>query len=129
MGQATCCESSGNKKALLNPNEQNNTDMVTSIITQNNNQLNQFNNTYDSNLKLSQNEIANSITSLKNNESINKNKNLLSGVSNNGIPQLTSSYNINNKINFKDSNAPFTCVKTFEAHEDKPDRSGKDKDP
>ena len=115
MGQITCCDSTANKNNLLNE-PYNNPDTVNSLTSQNNNnQLNQYNNINTPNFNSNQNELGNSISSLKINESMNKNQTITSLNSSTKTPQLTSSYN---QIN-GNTNSPFSCVKTFEAHSDK----------
>lgn len=139
MGQTACCDSNMNKKNILEQKEQNDitngvkNELLSSTPNQNNNQLNQIQsptnltgsvnahldtineaeqlkNANNSDLRVSQNGVNNlgaSVNSFKLNESLNKN------------PSTISHTNINNKLSIRNSTMPFSCIQTFEAHNDK----------
>ena len=134
MGQATCCDSSTNKKNGIEQNENNdvnNNNLVSSRVSERNKQLTlnqnptnisgsinanenqieeneQLNNANNTDLGISQNNkdnIGNSIVSLKKDESFNQNQNMLSGNFDSSIQ------NLNNKLSLTNSNASFHVLK------------------
>ena len=120
-----CCQSENKKSLLEESHKVNNQENVTSIISQNNNNSNgittQVNENIKGNindnppLKLSQNEIATSTISFNK----NPNNSLLSNDSKNKMTQLISSYNETTNFNLGTGNSLFSCINTFEAHDDK----------
>ena len=111
MGQTSCCESSANKKSLYTSNSTDQSNIVTSIKTDNNN--NQF-----GKIDNPQN-VKPSINNLTNSGLIQNNEIIASNVSNSSNSRSRSSYNENNKVLLRDTKSLFTCIDTFEAHEDK----------
>ena len=142
MGQTACCESNANKKNVPEENEQNN------LINGYNNEINKLNqsqnainntdsinldlnqikeaeqlkNANTSNLRINQNDIEKmgySVTSLKLKESLNKNQSTLP----NNLSLTNSNQNIttslNNKLSLRNSKTSFSCIKTFEGHNNK----------